>query len=310
MKLNIWLKMWLNNYMKSTIKLKTYLKYDYIIEKHINPHLGDYDLDELNVTLLQNFFNTKIQVGNLITASRLANSSILGIYSLLKNAIKDANNYEITKVNNLSKIKLPAKCEKEIDIFDKSEQKKIVSYCLTSNKNNYLGIIICLYTGIRLGELLALKWSDIDFNNGTLKISRTVFTISQNGQDYAYINPPKTKNSNRLIPLPDSLLETLKRNYSQRNSDYIISTKAGKMVENRSYQKTFQSIQKKLAIRPRNFHTLRHTFATMALECGMDVKALSEILGHKSPVITLNRYSHSLFNYKMNMMNQIGKSLL
>lgn len=309
MKLKNWLITWYQIYMKPTIKLKTQIKYEYIINKHLIPKLGEYELDELNITLLQSFFIDKIKTGNIKTNGPLSVNSVLGIYSLLKLAITDANEFRITDKLDISKVKLPTKIEKDINVYTIEEQKKLISYCLNSKKNSYLGIIICLYIGIRLGELLALEWEDVNFTNQTITINKTSFTISKNGKDRAYINTPKTKTSNRIIPIPSKLLVLLINYHKESSSKYIISTKDGKIVENRAYQKTFQSIQRKCDINPRNFHTLRHTFATRALESGMDVKTLSEILGHKSPVITLNTYSHSLLKYKIEMMNESGNLL-
>ena len=204
--LKLWLNEWLNKYMKPSIKLKTFIKYDYIINKHIIPILGEYDIDELTPSILQEFFYNKIEKGNLTTSKSLSINTVLGIYSILKIATTDAIRIGITVNNSIRKVKLPSKKEKEIEVFNLDEQKKIVNYCLKSNKNNYLGILICLFTGIRLGELLALEWSDIDFINYTLKISKTAFTITKYGKDLAYINSPKTNTSKRIIPIPMELL--------------------------------------------------------------------------------------------------------
>lgn len=250
----------------------------------------------------------KLNNGNLITKDKLSDNSVIAIVSLLKQALKQSVLLGIARVEYTSHIKLPSIKEKEVAAFNRIEQQKLENYCLNS-KPNYIGIIICLYTGIRLGELLALTWDDIDFDKRLLKVNKTVYTITKNGKNEAYIDKPKTKQSNRIIPLPKQVISVLKKNKKESKSNYIIATKLGDIVQNRSYQKSFKSILRKCNIAYKNFHSLRHTFATRALELGMDVKALSEILGHKNPMITLNRYSHSLLEHKFEYMNKVGKLL-
>lgn len=276
---------------------------------HINPKLGEFDLDDLSAVKLQDYVLSELESGNLISSKGLANNSVIGIVNVLKSALKLAKSLEICAVDNSDKIKLPMATEKPVTAFEKWEQEKLEKYCLSSNKTNYLGIVICLYTGIRLGELLALTWNDIDFKSGIMTISKTAYRIKQNGKPQVVIDKPKTKNSSRLIPLPKQLLEILKRTRRISKSDFVLSTRTGGIVGTRAYQKTYERILKKLNIPYKNFHSLRHTFATRAIEMGMDVKTLSEILGHKNPVITLQRYTHSMLSYKTEMMNKMGKML-
>lgn len=309
MKLKEWLDIWLNKYTKFAVKLRTYERYKYIIAKHINPKLGEFDLDNLSAVKLQDYVLSELESGNLISSKGLANNSVIGIVNVLKSALKLAKSLEICAVDNSDKIKLPMATEKPVTAFEKWEQEKLEKYCLSSNKTNYLGIVICLYTGIRLGELLPLTWNDIDFKSGIMTISKTAYRIKQNGKPQVVIDKPKTKNSSRLIPLPKQLLEILKRAKRISKSDFVLSTRTGGIVGTRAYQKTYERILKKLDIPYKNFHSLRHTFATRAIEMGMDVKTLSEILGHKNPVITLQRYTHSMLSYKTEMMNKMGKML-
>ena len=169
--------------------------------------------------------------------------------------------------------------------------------------------MLCLYTGLRIGELLALTWDDIDFTNGLMKVDKEAYRYKQNGVWCTIIDKPKTKSSIRIIPLPKTLFSKLKEIKKKSRYEHIISTNKNTIVDTRSYQKTYERILKKLDIPYKNFHSLRHTFATRAIEMGMDVKTLSEILGHKNPVITLQRYTHSMLSYKTEMMNKMGKML-
>ena len=309
MKFQEWLGIWLNKYTKHTVKLRTYDRYKYIIEKHINPKLGDYELDDLNGEVLQDFVLSELESGNLNTKGKLANNSVIGIVNVLKGAMSTALSLNKINKNEMNKIKLPSPTEKPVNAFERHEQEKIVKYCLKSKKNNYIGFVICLYTGIRLGELLALTWNDIDFAKGLMSITKTTYRIKENGVPRIVVDEPKTKNSIRVIPLSKNLLDLLKKIKKTSNSEYVISTRNNGIVGTRSYQRTFERILAKLDIPYKNFHSLRHTFATRAVELGMDIKTLSEIIGHKNPMITLQRYTHSMMSYKTEMMNKMGKML-
>lgn len=311
MKLKDWLDYWTTTQLKHNIKQRSYNSYTNIIENHIKPDLGKYDLDELTPIILQNFIINQLEKGNLKTGGRLANSTVILIINILKQSIKEANIFEITTKNNTNKIKLPDLEGTRISAFEKWEQAKLEKYCLNNriNKPAYVGIIICLYTGLRIGELLALTWKDIDFDNCTISISKSEYEGKINGKIQISVDTPKTKNSNRIIPIPKQICLILRKIKKKTRSIYVISTKNNKMVSIRAYQRTFERILIRLSISYRNFHALRHTFATRALEFGIDVKTVSEILGHKNPTVTLQRYAHSLMSYKRIVMNKFGKLL-
>ena len=302
MKLKELLELWLERYMKHTIKIRTYNRYKSICELHLIKDLGEYELEELKPNVLQDFLLKKID-GNYST------NTIKGIVSVLKQALRLAITLEFVDKEYCSNLKMPSSEEKEISVFTKKEQQVIESFCLNHKKRNYIGIVICLYTGIRLGELLALTWNDIDFNSNLLTINKTSYSAKVDGKTQIIVDKPKTKKSNRVIPIPNQLVKLLRVIKKESNSKYVITTRNSGMVGNRSYQRTFKFILKKVNVPYRNFHSLRHTFATNAIELGMDVKTLAEILGHTNAMITLNRYSHSLLNYKIEMMNKLGKNL-
>ena len=302
MKLKVLLELWLERYMKHTIKIRTYNRYKSICELHLIKDLGEYELDELKPNVLQDFLLKKID-------DHYSTNTIKGIVSVLKQALRLAITLEFVDKEFCSNLKMPSSEEKEISVFTKKEQQVLESFCLNHKKRNYIGIFICLYTGIRLGELLALTWDDIDFNSNLLTINKTSYSAKVDGKTQIIVDKPKTKKSNRVIPLPNQLVKLLKIIKKESNSKYVITTRNSGMVGNRSYQRTFKFILKKVNVPYRNFHSLRHTFATNAIELGMDVKTLAEILGHTNAMITLNRYSHSLLNYKIEMMNKLGKNL-
>lgn len=307
--LNEWLEIWLNKYVKHTVKLRTYIVYQNIIKLHIEPSLGKIDLLEIDSNILQSFLNNKIEHGNLKNEKALSINTILMIKSILKQSLDFA--FKLGLINNkyFTFILLPKRKEKEVDAFELEEQKILENYCLKSKKNNHFGIVLCLYTGIRIGELLALTWDDIDFDKKLLFVRHTLTLIKEDGLYKNILQNPKTINSKRIIPLPTRIIAYLKKIKRKSTSKYIISTRTNGVVSIRSYQRTFAKILNKCHIGYKNFHSLRHTFATRALELGMDVKTLSEILGHKSASITLNRYSHSMMKHKVLMMNKLGKTL-
>ncbi|MCM1557817.1 MAG: site-specific integrase [Anaeroplasma bactoclasticum] len=309
MKLKELLQIWLNKYAKLTLKIRSFNKYQDIISLHINPILGEYNLQDITPTILQDYVIEKLKRGNLITHKPLASNTVYSIVSVLKQSFNLALNLEYISKNPTTTIKLPASKEKEVNALTREEQKIIEEYCLKSSKHNYLGLIICLYTGIRLGELLALTWDDIDFNKKYLYIKKTSYTLRKDKKKVFIVESPKTKKSNRVIPLPDKIINLLSIYKKNSLCEYIIHTRTKTMVETRSYQRTFESVLNKCKIKHYNFHALRHTFATRALELGMDIKTLSEILGHTNVAITLNRYAHSLLEYKIQEMNKIVQIL-
>lgn len=298
MKYGIWLDEWFRNYIQPSSKIKTCERYSEIIEKHLKVKLGEYELDELTPLVLQRYVTELLRSGNIVTGKGLAANSVNGIITVTLGELKEYT---------ADKIKRPKTKEKDVSCFTLPEQKKIEQTVLTSKKPKLFGIVLCLYSGLRIGELLALEWSDIDFNKGTIAINKTCHDgRDENGKLCRIIDTPKTTSSKRTIPIPKQLLPLLKEHKKKSYSQYIVSSN-GHGITVRSYQRSFELLQKRLGIKRKGFHSLRHTFATRALECGRDVKTLSEILGHKNATVTLNRYAHSMMEHKKEMMNKLGK---
>lgn len=303
-----WLAEWLENYIQTSNKARTYERYKNMVAIHIAPHLGEYEVDDISAIVLQKFISTLLCKDNKRTQIGLSPSYIACIMAVVKSSLKTAHTLGIVSKYNANNVKLPKIVEKQVDCFSVQEQKKIENYILNNNKAQLKGIIICLYTGLRIGELLALTWDNIDFEKRTLIVSKSCHDGYVNGKHCVIMDTPKTQNSARQIPLSKSIIPLLKELKKNSKCEYVISYN-GKQILVRTYQRTFELLLKKLNIPHKGFHSLRHTFATRAIECGMDVKTLSEILGHKNATITLNRYAHSLWEHKVDMMNKIGKLL-
>ena len=309
MKLKEWITEWLTTYVKPTAKTRTYQRYSEIVYKQIIPKLGEYDLADLTTGVLQRYINELLESGNKRTGGGLSPSSVATIVCVLQNCLRTAFNLGYSVIYAADKLKRPKPVMREVVCFSTVEQKKIEQAVICGKKNKLFGILLCLYTGLRIGELLALRWSDIDMAKGLLTISRSCH--DGKGKDGGFIRieeSPKTVSSCRTIPLPKGLLPYIKEVKAKTQSRYVVSS-GEKPISVRSYQRTFEILLRKLGIPHKGFHALRHTFATRALEFGMDVKTLSEILGHKSATVTLNRYVHSLMEHKRDMMNRIFKGI-
>lgn len=262
------------------------------------------ELNELSPLVLQQFITELLQSGNKKTGKGLSANSVNAVITVIQSSLKTAHMLGLTAEYTADKLKRPKLTEKPVECFTIAEQKQIEKAVISGKKDKLYGILLCLYSGLRIGELIALQWSDIDLTKGILTVSKSC----HDSKDGIVIEAPKTISSRRAIPLPKQLLPILKSIKKKSDAPFVVSAK-GKLVSVRSYQRSFELLLKRLNIPHKGFHSLRHTFATRALECGMDVKTLSEILGHKNPTVTLNRYAHSLMEYKADMMNRLGKLL-
>lgn len=304
MKYTNWLLQWLEHYIRPSVKGRTYERYRLIIGQHIGDTLGGMELGSLSPLVLQRFITQLLQSGNKKTGKGLSANSVNAVISVLQNSLRTAHLLGLTAEYTADKLRRPKLTEKPVECFTLAEQKQIEQAVLNGKKEKLYGILLCLYSGLRIGELMALQWSDVDVAKGVLTVSRSC----HDGKGGLVIDEPKTASSRRVIPLPKQLLPVLKGMKKRSDSPFMVSAN-GKPVSVRSYQRSFELLLKKLHIPHRGFHSLRHTFATRALECGMDVKTLSELLGHKNPTVTLNRYAHSLMEHKQDMMNRLGKLL-
>ncbi len=308
MKYYQWLDEWLENYVKPSSKIRTYETYVHLTTDHVKGKLGEYPLDEVTPLRLQRFFTGLMQSGNVRTGKGLSTNSVNSIITVVQTSLKLAFDLGLCKNYVASRVKRPKKREKEITCFSFVEQKKIERFVLESKKRKFLGVLLCLYSGLRVGELLALEWRDVDLTKGVISVNKSCHDGKDEGGKFIrFTDTPKTPSSKRVVPLPKQILPLLKEHKKKSLSQYVIEDDGGKPIFVRSYQRSFELLLKKLEIEHKGIHALRHTFATRALECGMDIKTLADILGHKNPTVTLNRYVHSLMEHKAEMMNRLGK---
>lgn len=310
MKYSEWLNEWLECYVKPSSKQKTYIRYSEIVNQHITGTLGDYDMSDITPLILQRFTTELLQSGNIKTKKGLSANSVNSIITVIQNSLKAAYAIGQIKEYSANKIKRPKAREKQVTCFTLTEQKQIEQAVLNGKKPKMFGVVLCLYTGLRIGELLALEWKDIDFQKGTINVCKSCHDGKDDSGKFARItDTPKTETSQRVIPFPKQLIPYLRNLKKDSKSEHVVASNSDKVISVRAYQRSFELFLKRLNIPHKGFHSLRHTFATRALECGMDVKTLSEILGHKNANVTLNRYVHSLMDHKRDMMNRLGKMI-
>lgn len=295
---------WLRTYRDGRVKPRTYERYEGLIRRHVLPKIGKIDAEALSRRDVEEFLFMKRKENG--ARGGLSAASVNLMLTVIDLAFEFGVETGAVTKNPCHRIRrLPDDTNKG-DAFTKEEQKKLEAVIEATADSRSLGILICLYTGIRVGELLGLEWADVSLERGIMRIDKTVYRCKdESGKRYLCTDRPKTRYSVREIPLPHFLREKLTEQRCRSKSPYVIETKKGERMPIRSYQYHFQKMTEKAGVRSLNFHSLRHTFATRGIESGMDVRTLSEIMGHSSPSVTLNRYAHSMMDTKIKMMNRM-----
>ena len=301
---------WLETYEKEHIKSRTYSRYQGLITAHINPTLGEQNIEDLSRRDIQEFLSQQKAEGNIRSGGgKLSATSANLMLTVLNLAFEYACDMDLLQQNPCERIRRSREDSKKIEAFTKDEQRKIENAIMGSDDTRLFGILLCLYTGVRIGELLGLEWADVDLQRGFICINKTVYRDKdESGEWQLIVDKPKTASSDRVIPLPSYITQMMIVRKETAKSDYVIENKKGERMSIRSYQYIFEKLTERAGVRKLNFHALRHTFATRAIECGMDIKTLSEIMGHKNASITLNRYAHSMMDTKIEMMNRLPKN--
>lgn len=286
---------WLSS-MKNQVKPCTYQKYESVCRNHIISDLGTIAVRYISRFTIMSFTERLLE-------KNLSTKTVNDILIVLGFALKYAQeSYSIT----VPKINYVKEHQREMRVFSVQEQQIITDYLLKQINIHKFGVLLTLYTGMRIGELCALRWDDV--TDEYIVINKTMMRIkNEQGKTEVKIGSPKSESSNRIIPTPKCLLPMINQ---FRSNGYVLSNDKLKYTEPRLMQIKFGQMIAECNIEKTNFHALRHTFATRCIEAGVDVKTLSEFLGHSDVKTTLNRYVHSSFELKQKSMEQLEMSLI
>lgn len=302
------LDMWLAS-SRINIKESTYARYTHLVKTHIEPYLGQYQLSKITTDIIEAYVENQLKKGRLDNSGGLSPKTVTDLLTIIKSTMEYAKYKNLFVSCNLGKLSVK-KRENEMRVLNAKEQDALIRTLLCDMDLYKFGVLLSLYTGIRIGELCALQWKDVALEEATLKIRKTMQRIQDCEQTSKcktkiIITEPKSQCSIRDIPLPTFICEIASPLLSSPE-DFILSGSSVRYVEPRTMQNRFKSYVTESGIADANFHALRHTFATRCVEVGFELKSLSEILGHANVNITLNKYVHSSFELKCANMNKLS----
>lgn len=324
-----WLYEWLVTYALPTVKQSTYISYEGYVRNHIVPEMGKEKLSTLNKDRLQRFFNKK-KTGTK-TKKGLSPKTLKNIYNMLNSVLDGAVESKKLLYNPIKGVRLPPIEKKEMKVLDPLQQLELQNAAIASEELSAFGIIFALSTGVRVGELCGFRWTDLNQFTRYIHVYRTVGRLNKVDEDgnvmkksndgnstEIVVRTPKSQAARRDIPLFDELWDGL-MDYKKRvrswfeshgldfdEEGYIFCNPFGQVYDPRVYDDLYKRTLKAAGLEKINFHALRHTFATRALEAGMDIKVLSSLLGHAQPSTTLNLYAHALPDHKRASMKKMS----
>lgn len=300
MTLRRWMQQYLLGERFAHLKPRSRQIYQATFERHIAPFLGAADLGQITTADVH-------QLIALLNRKKLAPNTVAGILRLLSSVLRAAQEEGLIRRNPCSKVVLHQPPRDEQRVLSVREQEQLKSAALSTGN---FAALLALYTGLRLGEICALQWNDVDWARGMLTVRHTAQRL-KSAADSAHtevvIGPPKSIKSRRAIPLPAFLLKKLEELRASADSAYVLG-KGERPAEPRSIQRQFVKLIQPLDMPGVHFHTLRHTFATRLLELGIDVKTVSVLLGHSSTRITLEFYAHSLLDQQREAMDRLAQA--
>jgi integrase len=299
-----WTEGWLQN-TRLRVKASTYARYRELTEKHILPQLGKFPADKMSTELIEGYVSRLLNDGRLDGGGGLSPKTAEDILTVIKGVFKYA---KCCGRIDFERIKLK-KNPKEMRVLTELEQAKLNNVLFRNTDLQKLGVLLSLYTGIRVGEVCALRWENISLPEQTLRVKSTMqrmrnFQSEAGGKTSVCVTEPKSKCSVRAIPLPAFLMPVLTEMAAFPKA-FVLTGESGCFVEPRVMQNRFKDYLQQAGIADANYHSTRHTFSTRCVESGFEIKSLSEILGHANVKITLERYVHSSFALKRANMDRL-----
>ena len=287
---------------RNRVKPATYIKYESILNNHIKPNLGAYYPQALNTVIISRFSDY------LLKEKHLAVKTVRDVLTCLRSVVKFCAK-QLPGALDAVEIIYPKEEAKEMRVLSTIEQKRLTVELCTDMDECKFGILLALLTGMRIGEICALRWGDINLTDNTIYVHATMqrlksFSNSGN-KTQIVVGTPKSEKSMRIIPLTEQAA-SLCGQMMQRSPSAFVLTGTDSYMEPRALQYRLKKYTTACGLDGVHFHTLRHTFATRCVEVGFDVKTLSEILGHSSTTVTLNRYVHSSMELKRANMEKLS----
>ncbi len=295
---------------KNKVKRSTFVNYLTLYNNYLRERFGSFRVERLNAFMLNRFVDDMLTNGGK-KGFGLSPTTMQSVMILLRSVL-EYGELEHGLPNAAKHISLPKAPKSDISVFNELEVHKIRN-CADLCNSIELGIVLTLFTGLRIGELCALQWGDFDLDNQVIHITKTLFRIADPSnaehKTAIAIDTPKSRQSVRDVPIPSFLLCEIATLKQRRSDDDFFLTSSPKPTEPRTYTERYKSFLKRIGVPYRNFHALRHTFATQCIKSGVDVKTLSELLGHSSVKITLDRYVHSDMQLKRKQLEKLYSSL-
>lgn len=293
--------------IKLHTKTSTQNKYHNMLTNYILPEYGNQPFSTITYEFIEAHCKFLLESGGK-KGNGLSPKTVSDVLAIIRNISKFAIRKGIYVANDANAVQIRQDI-KPMRVLNKAEQSQLCEYILKKPEACSIGILVCMFTGLRIGEICALRWEDISFSDQSIYIHHTLQRIQMHrghgAKTEVVVTTPKSSCSIRKIPLPDEILEILVLN-KKASSGYVLTIDEYKFIEPRTMQNKFKKILKAVGIENANFHALRHTFATRCVELGFDVKSLSEILGHATVNITMNRYVHPTYEMKKKNMQKLS----